>query len=198
MLTLYDAARCPYCARVRIVLREKGVAYEPVEIDLESRPASLYAKNPNGRVPVLVDDDGLVLPESRVIMEYLDERFPEPALMPVDPAERALVRLAFERFGDIAEPYYDVLRGAPGGSRERLVDELARLDVRLASTPYLAGETYSLADAAYCPWILRTEARLGVEVRHFPALASWLGRLEERPAVAPEIELARLARRHAA
>ncbi len=198
MLTLYDAARCPYCARVRIVLREKGVDYEPVEIDLESRPAWLYAKNPNGRVPVLVGDGGLVLPESRVIMEYLDERFPEPALMPADPAERALVRLAFERFGETAGPYYDALRSGPGRSLERLVGELARLDGQLASAPYLAGGTYTLADAAYVPWILRAEARLGVEVRVFPSLASWLGRLEERPAVAPEIELARLARTHAA
>ena len=197
MLTLYDAARCPYCARVRIVLREKAISYEPVEIDLENRPEWLSTKNSLARVPVL-EEGGLLLPESRVIMEYLEERFPKPALMPEDVRGRALVRLAFERFGELAEPYYDLLREAPGVSRDRLVGALSRLDSRLGSTAYLAGETYSLADAAYVPWVLRAEARLGVEVRVFPALASWLGRLEERPAVAPEVELARLARPHAA
>ena len=67
-MVLYDAARCPYCARARIVLAEKGLAYDPVEIDLSDRPAWLYELNPVGRVPVL-EDDGLVLPESEVIME---------------------------------------------------------------------------------------------------------------------------------
>ena len=85
---LYDAARCPYCARARIVLAEKGLGYETVEIDLSDRPAWLYAKNPSGTVPVLEEDGGFVLPESLVIMEYLDERFPEPPLWPADPAER--------------------------------------------------------------------------------------------------------------
>lgn len=198
MLTLYDAARCPYCARVRIVLAEKGVDYEALEIDLEHRPSSLYARNPTGLVPVLEEDGGLVLPESRVIMEYLDERFPDPPLMPADAAERALVRLACERFRQLAEPYYDLLRNRPGASRERLVGELARLDELLADAPYLAGATYSLADVAYVPWILRAEARLGVEIRSFPSLAAWLGRLEGRPAVAREIEVVRLSRTRAA
>jgi glutathione S-transferase len=70
VLTLYDAARCPYCARARIVLAEKGVEYETVEIDLTDRPAWIYEKNPTGRVPVLEEGDWL-LPESAVIMEYL-------------------------------------------------------------------------------------------------------------------------------
>src|ERR687886_303068 len=106
MLTLYDAARCPYCARVRIVLAEKRVEYEVVAIDLDDRPDWLYEKNPLGKVPVL-EEDGWVLPESAVIMEYLEERYPEPALLPADPAERALVRLWIERFDDLlGRDYY--------------------------------------------------------------------------------------------
>ena len=151
MLTLYDAARCPYCARVRIVLAEKAIPYEPVEIDLSNRPAWLYAKNPSGRVPVLEEDEGLVLPESRVIMEYLEERFPEPALMPADAAERALVRLAFERFDDLSKPYYDLRFQRPGASENRLHEQLARLNEVLEEQPYLAGTSYSLADAGYVP-----------------------------------------------
>src|SRR6266566_10064760 len=110
MLALYDAARCPYCARARLVLAEKGVEYEPVEIDLEDRPAWIYEKNPTGRVPVL-EEDTFVLPESAVIMEYLEERYPEPALLPADPAQRALVRLRIERFDRLSTPYYAVRRG---------------------------------------------------------------------------------------
>jgi len=83
---LYDAARCPYCARVRIALAEKDLDFETVEIDLRNRPAWIYELNPSGRVPVL--DDGFVLPESLLIMEYLDERYPEHALLPEDLVER--------------------------------------------------------------------------------------------------------------
>ncbi len=97
MITIYDAARCPYCARVRIVLGEKSIPWESFEIDLADRPGWLYEKNPKGKVPVL-EEDGFVLPESHVIMEYLEERYPEPALLPADPAERALARLAVDRF----------------------------------------------------------------------------------------------------
>jgi glutathione S-transferase len=189
VLTLYDAARCPYAARVRIVLAEKGLPYDSVEIDLADRPAWLYRKNPAGRVPVLEDDGGLLLAESRVIVEYLDERFPEPALMPGDPAGRALVRLALERFDRLADPYYDVLwRRAPDGDA-RLESALARLGESLEEQPYLAGATYTLADVAYVPWILRAESRLGVDVRAHPGVAAWLARVEERPAVAQEVAL---------
>lgn len=187
MLTLYDAARCPYCARVRILLAEKGIPYEPVEIDLDDRPAWIYAKNPTGRVPVLEEDEGLVLPESRVIMEYLEERFPEPALLPADPAERALVRLLLERFGDLSGPYYDLLRGRADESGLR--EQLGRLDVALEERPYLSGSSYGLADIGYLPWILRAETRLGLDLSEHAALAAWRARLGERLAVATEIEL---------
>ncbi len=89
MITLYDADRCPYCARVRIALAEKGVPYEVVEVDLSDRPAWLYEKNPVGKVPVLEEDD-VCVPESAVIMELLEERYPEPPLLPADPLDRAL------------------------------------------------------------------------------------------------------------
>src|ERR671935_1677397 len=110
MITLYDADRCPYCARVRIVLAEKGVEYETVLVDLDNRPDWIYEKNPLGRVPVLEEGDFL-LPESAVINEYLDERWPEPALWPADPGERALGRLLVHRFDELSRPYYALRRG---------------------------------------------------------------------------------------
>src|SRR5215467_3725391 len=97
MLTLYDAARCPYCARTRIVLAEKEIEHEVVAIDLDDRPAWIYEKNPLGRVPV-IEEDAFVLPESACIDEYLEERFPYPPLLPRDPAARANARLLVERF----------------------------------------------------------------------------------------------------
>ena len=191
-MTLYDAGRCPYCARVRIALAEKGIEYETVEIDLSDRPAWLYAKNPSGRVPVLEEDDGLVLPESVVIMEYLEERFPEPALWPPDPAERALGRLWLDRFdARLGHEYYALRRGEPSRLDARLRD----LDEALEAQPFLSGRQYGLADIGYLPWILRARTNLGVELEPYAALAAWLERLSERPAVSAELELTAAAGR---
>ena len=187
MLTLYDAPRCPYCARVRIALAEKDVPYETVEIDLTDRPAWIYEKNSTGRVPVL-EEDAWVLPESAVIMEYLEERYPEPALLAVDAADRALARLRIFRHDDFTKPYYALRRGEDG-ARRRLDLELAKLDAALASNRWLGGVEYGLADIAYVPWVLRTRDMLGIALDPFPALASWLARLAERPSIASEVEL---------
>jgi glutathione S-transferase len=183
--TLYTAERCPYAARARVVLAEKGLDYDAVEIDLDDRPAWLYEKNPLGRVPVYEEDGGLVLPESRVIMEYLEERYPEPPLWPADPAERALGRLWLERFDDrLGRAYYAARRG---DGREELDARLAELDLVLGAQPYLSGREYGLADIGYEPWILRALKRFGLELG--PSLADWLERVASRPAVAAEREL---------
>ena len=187
VITLYDADRCPYCARVRIVLAEKGVAYETVVVDLGDRPAWIYEKNPLGKVPVLEEDE-LVLPESVVINEYLEERYPEPPLWPADPAERAEGRLLVERFDSLSRPYYALRRGEDG-ARERLGDQLALLDDRLAGRPFLTGREFGLADVAYLPWILRAESSLGVDLDDHPTLAEWVERAADRPSVAAEREL---------
>jgi glutathione S-transferase len=186
MLMLYDAARCPYCARVRILLAEKQIRYETVEIDLQDRPTWLYEKNPIGKVPVL-EEDGFALPESRVIMEYLEERYPGPPLLPSDPGERALVRLWFERFDDFARPYYRVV--FRGETAEGLEAEFAKLEAALVTRPYLARSEFSHADIAYVPWIIRAEERAGVDLSRYENLRRWLGQLAERPSIAAEREL---------
>jgi glutathione S-transferase len=190
-VVLYDAGRCPYCARVRILLAEKRLPYETVEIDLSDRPAWLYEKNPLGKVPVLEEEGGLVLPESEVIMEYLEERFPEPPLWPADPAERALGRLWLHRFGNrLGDDYYALRRGEPS----RLDQRLAELDTALAGTAYLSGREFGLADAGYVPWVIRARSNLGVELEPYEALGAWLERVAERPSVAAELELQMQAR----
>jgi glutathione S-transferase len=169
---LYDAPRCPYCARARIALAEKGIAYETIEIDLSDRPAWIYELNATGRVPVL--DDGFVLPESPVIMEYLEERYPEPALLPAEPRARAEARLLVHRFDDtLGDDYYAFRRGDPNA-----------LDERLAALP--VGQSLYV-DIAYAPWVIRARDMLGVELP--PPLEGWLARLSERPSVAREREV---------
>jgi glutathione S-transferase len=186
---LYDAARCPYCARVRLVFAEKRLDYDPVEIDLDDRPAWIYAKNPLGKVPVLEEDGGLVLPESVVVMEYLEERFPEPALWPLDPAERALGRLMVEQFdARLGDAYYAVRRGTPGAEAE-LGRRIAALDGLLEERPYLTGRDFGLADIAYLPWIARARTRLGIDLDDHAAVAAWFESLAERPSVAAELDV---------
>lgn len=187
MLTLYDAPRCPYCARVRIVLAEKGVPYDAVVIDLEHRPAWLYEKNPVGKVPVL-DDDGWVLPESAVIDEYLEERYPEPALLPADAGARAAARLLVFRHDDFSRPYYALRRGEAGAGAA-LARELAALDTLLAAVPYLTGGAFGLADVAYVPWVLRARTLMGISLDPFSHVAAWLDELCRRPSIAAEADI---------
>ena len=187
MLTLYDAPRCPYCARVRIVLAEKAVPYETVVVDLAHRPAWLLEHNPpDGRVPVL-EEDGWVLPESAVVDEYLEERYPEPPLLPVDPGERAAARLVVFRFDDLGKPYY-ALRREEAGAAERVEDALAWIDSLLRAAPFLTGRAFGLADLSYLPWLLRLRDLMGVPLDRHRALARWLETCCERPSVAAEVE----------
>ena len=187
MITLYDAPRCPYCARVRIVLAEKDVPHETVTIDLTDRPAWLVERNPpQGRVPVL-EEDGWVLPESVAIDEYLEERYPEPALLPADPGERAAVRVLVERFDDLGKPYYALRRGEEG-AEGRVSDALAGLDAFLATMPFLSGRAYGLADVAYLPWLFRLRDLMGFSLAGHDAIGRWLETCSERPAIAAELE----------
>jgi glutathione S-transferase len=187
VITLYDADRCPYCARVRITLAEKGIEYEPVMIDLDDRPGWIYEKNPLGRVPVL-EEDTFVLAESAVIDEYLDERYPDPPLWPADPGDRALGRMLVFRFDEVSKPYYALRRGDEG-ARGRLDAALATLAGALEERPFLSGQGFGLADIAYIPWILRARDRMAVDLSRYPALSEWVRRLEQRPSIAAELDV---------
>ena len=187
-ITLFDAPRCPFCARTRIVLAEKGVPHETVTVDLGDRPAWLLEHNPpDGRVPVL-DEDGWILPESAVIDEYLDERYPDPPLLPADPGERAAARLLVFRFDEtLGDPYYAVRREEPGAERW-LAEGLRGLDALLRGAPFLTGREFGLADVSYLPWLLRLRGLMGVPLEPYPTLAGWVETCAERPSVAAEIE----------
>jgi glutathione S-transferase len=185
-ITLYTAQRCPFAARARIALAEKGLPYETIEVDLSDRPAFMFEKNPTGTVPVLEEDNGFILPESRVIIEYLEDRFPEPALFPPDAQERAEVRYAFERFDAFSTPMYRARRDEEGAVDE-FNEQLAKLDGLLAEHDYIVGNEFTAADIAYVPWVLRAEL-YGFEPRSYEHLAAWLDRLAQRPSIAEEME----------
>lgn len=173
-MRLIDARRCPYCARVRLALAEKGIAHETVEIDLNDRPAWVYELNPIGRVPIL--EDGFVLPESDVIMAYLEDRYPEVPLLAGDAVARARARLLVHRFdANLGDDYYAFRRGDPN-----------ELDARLA-TLQVGESLYS--DLAYVPWVIRARDLLGLKLPQ--RLAAWLDELARRPSVAAEIDVVR-------
>jgi len=169
---LYDAVRCPYCARVRIALEEKALPYETVEIDLSDRPRWVYDLNVTGRVPIL--DDGFVLPESEVIMAYLDERYPDPPLLPRDPRARADARLLVHRFDDaLGNDYYAFRRGDSNALPQRLAE------LTVGQSLY--------SDIAYVPWVVRARDMLGIELPGH--VHRWLDELAARPSVARELEV---------
>ena len=112
VMTLFSNKNDIYCHQVKIVLAEKGVAYENEEVDLQALSEDLMELNPYGTLPTLVDRD-LVLFSSRIIMEYLDERFPHPPLMPVYPVSRAKSRLLMLR---IEQDWYPTLEIAEKGT----------------------------------------------------------------------------------
>ena len=97
MMTLYSGTTCPFSQRCRIVLFEKGMDFQIMDVDIFNKPEDLAVMNPYNRVPVLVERD-LILYESNIINEYIDERFPHPQLMPADPVMRARARLFLFRF----------------------------------------------------------------------------------------------------
>src|SRR5205814_9791692 len=97
MMTLYSGTTDPFSQRCRIVLHEKGMDFQIIDVDLDHKPEDLSVMNPYNQVPVLVERD-LVLHESNIINEYIDERFPHPQLMPADPVMRARARLFLHRF----------------------------------------------------------------------------------------------------
>jgi len=97
MMVLYSGTTCPFSHRCRFVLFEKGMDFEIRDVDLFNKPEDISVMNPYGQVPILVERD-LILYESNIINEYIDERFPHPQLMPADPVQRGRARLLLFNF----------------------------------------------------------------------------------------------------
>ncbi len=158
VMTLFSDATCPYSHRTRIVLAEKSITVEVVNIDPDNKPEDLIDLNPYQTVPTLVDRE-LVLYGSRVIMEYLDERFPHPPLMPVDPVSRAKSRLAMYR---IDKDWYGLLtdiesKGEKNSAKAKkmLRDSLASSAEVFEAFPYFLSDDFSLVDCYVAPLLWR-------------------------------------------
>jgi len=157
ILTLYTTADDIQCHRARLVLAAKGVSYERVLVDPAKPPEDLLDLNPYGTTPTLVDRD-LTLYDTAVVCEYLDERYPHPPLMPIDPLSRARLRLAAVRIERDWLPEVDVVRagGRPtDAARKRLREHLiAALPLFRASKFFLNPEM-SLVDCLVAPVVWR-------------------------------------------
>jgi RNA polymerase-associated protein len=160
VMTLFSSPTSPDSHRVRMVLAEKGITVEIVDVDATNKPEDLIDLNPYNTVPTLVDRE-LVLYDSRAIMEYLDERFPHPPLMPVDPVSRARSRLALYR---IEKDWYELVpalesRGEKTASKARkmLRDSLTAGAEVFAAKPYFLSDEFSLVDAAIVPILWRLQ-----------------------------------------
>lgn len=166
VMTLFSGAADVYSHRVRIVLAEKGINFEIVDVDPSNKPEDLIDLNPYGAVPTLVDRD-LVLYGSQVIMEYLDERFPHPPLMPVDPVSRARNRLMFYRIKKDLYSYYDIVTTGTekqaSKARKELRDNLIASNAVFAQKPYFMSDDFSLVDCALAPLLWRLPA-LNIEL----------------------------------
>ncbi len=158
IMTLYAGTTDPQSHRTRIVLHEKDVECQVVEVDIRKKPREIGELNPYNTVPTMVDRD-LVLYDSHIINEYLDERLPHPPLMPVDPVSRAKARLMLMRFD---RDWYNLLPDLTGGDKKRtqnarntLRDGLTVISPVFKEQPFILGAEFSLVDCALAPILWR-------------------------------------------
>ena len=200
MMTLYSGITCPVSHRCRFVLFEKGMDFEIKDIDTFNKPEDLAVINPYNQVPVLVERD-LILYESNIINEYLDERFPHPQLMPADPVMRGrgrlvLFRLEKELFVHVATLENQAATAKEQAkAREAIAQGLTMIAPAYAKNKYVLGDDFSMIDVALAPLLWRLEhydIKLGKSAA--PLLKS-AERIFQRPAFAEALTPAEKAMR---
>jgi RNA polymerase-associated protein len=182
IMTLFSGADDLYSHQVRIVLAEKGVTVDVLQVDPSEMPEDLLEVNPYNSVPTLVDRE-LVLYESRIIMEYLDERFPHPPLMPVYPVSRGQSRLMMHR---IDTDWYALVERIRNGekadaARKELTESLVALAPVFAEMPYFMSEEFGLSDCYLGPLLWRLPV-LGIHLdpRTSKDISAYMTRIFER------------------
>jgi len=186
-MTLFSDPTCQYSHRVRIVLAEKGVTVDIEDIDADAVTEEILEANPYGTLPTLVDRD-LALYESKVVMEYLDERFPHPPLLPVYPVARAQSRLWIHRIEkDWCSLITHILHNPESKKAEESRKELRESLISIASIftdmPYFMSEEFTLVDCCLAPILWRLP-EFGIELpvnRQVKPLHDYMERLFERP-----------------
>ena len=200
MMTLYSGITCPFSHRCRFVLFEKGMDFEIKDIDTFNKPEDLAIINPYNQVPVLVERD-LILYESNIINEYLDERFPHPQLMPADPVMRGRGRLVLFRLEKELFVHVATLENPAAAAkdqakaREAIAQGLTMIAPSYAKNKYVLGDDFSMIDVALAPLLWRLEhydIKLGKSAA--PLLKS-AERIFQRPAFAEALTPAEKAMR---
>ena len=196
MIKLYDFKSSPNCQRVKVVLAEKNLPYEIVPIDLrkqEQKTPEYLKLNPYGKVPVLTDD-ATVLYESCIINEYLDEKYPNPPLMPKDLGKKAMARILIDYgFAHFDGPYQKLrmeLAKDPKEQNQQVIDSaksdlkklLQRFENELGDQEYLIGN-FSLVDADLIPRFTRLEGFGVLPDPSLPRLGKYMERMKARPSV---------------
>ena len=195
-IQLYESPASPNSQRVKMVLVEKNLAYEAIPVDLrkgEQKKPDFLKLNPYGKVPVIVDGATVVY-ESLIINEYLEEKYPEPPLMPRDPAKRAKIRILIDYgMAHFDSPYQklrqELMKDAKernqeviDGAKKDLKNLLQRFEREIGDQLYLAGE-FSLLDADLIPRFMRLEGFGVLPDPALPQLGKWLERTKQRPSV---------------
>jgi len=185
MMNLYSGTTCPFSHRCRFVLYEKGMDFQIIDVDLYNKPEDIAVMNPYNRVPVLVERD-LILYESNIINEYIDERFPHPQLMPADPVMRARARLmlcTFER--DLFEHVKALEAGKEKPSekaRTLISEQLIQLSTIFTRTKHMLGDDFTMLDVAIAPLLWRLD-HYGIKLGKTAApLMKYAERIFSRPA----------------
>ena len=185
MMNLYSGTTCPFSQRCRIVLYEKGMDFQIIDVDMYNKPEDIAVMNPYNRLPVLVERD-LILYEANIINEYIDERFPHPQLMPADPVMRARARLFLfnfetELFSDI-ELLEKGTQKQQERARQQVAERLTELAPVFQKQKYMLGDEFSMLDVAISPLLWRVDF-YGISLPKTAApLMKYAERLFSRPA----------------
>ncbi|MFM1859705.1 MAG: glutathione S-transferase N-terminal domain-containing protein [Burkholderiaceae bacterium] len=185
MMVLYSGTTCPFSQRCRFVLFEKGMDFEIRDVDLFNKPEDISVMNPYGQVPILVERD-LILYESNIINEYIDERFPHPQLMPADPVQRARARLLLLNFEREVFIHLDAIekQDAKRIDRARAIirDRLSQLSPVVTKSKFMMGEDFTMIDVALAPLLWRLD-HYGIELPKTAApVLKYAERIFARPA----------------
>jgi len=185
MMQLYSGTTCPFSHRCRFVLYEKGMDFQVIDVDLFNKPEDIAVMNPYNRLPVLVERD-LVLYESNIINEYIDERFPHPQLMPADPVMRARARLMLFNFEVELFSHVDALDSNKekqiDKARAHIADRLVELSPVFTRTKHMLGDDFTMLDVAIAPLLWRLD-HYGIRLGKTAApLMKYAERIFSRPA----------------
>ncbi len=185
MMQLYSGTTCPFSHRCRFVLYEKGMDFQVIDVDMFNKPEDLSVLNPYNRLPVLVERD-LILYESNIINEYIDERFPHPQLMPADPVMRARARLMLfnmevELFSQI-EAIESGKEKLVEKARQHVTEQLIQIVPLFKRTKYMLGDELTMLDVAIAPLLWRLDL-YGIKIAKQAApLMKYAERIFSRPA----------------